>query len=203
MRPRDCPGRDLMALYPVVHRVDGLRELEANLKVLREEFGVKTGGVIIRGLRAGAKLIKNDAKRRVTSVPSGFGPKFITRGRGKSKRQVASTGLNIAAMLRSNIVEHAIPSNSRLAGGKPTVLVRVRNQGYTRIGGKIRFNRPGSAPGWWWWLEFGTSRSAARPFLRPAFETQKVAAVDAMKSHIRGEIAKAFSQRGRTARFAA
>lgn len=192
-----------MAIYPVVQRVDGLRELEANLKVLREQFGVRTGGVIIRGLRAGAKIIRDDARRRVTHVPSGFGPKFITRGRGKTKRQVATTGINLAAMLRSNIVEHAIPTSSRLAGGKPTVLVRVRNRGYSRVGGKIRFNRPGSTPGWWWWLEFGTSKSAARPFLRPAFEAQKIAAVESMKNHVRGEIAKAFSQRGRTVRLAA
>lgn len=192
-----------MAIYPVVQRVDGLRELEANLKVLREQFGVRTGGVIIRGLRAGAKLIRDDAKRRVTRVPSGFGPKFISRGRGKRKRQVAATSANLAAMIRSNIVEHAIPTASRIAGGKPTVIVRVRNRGYSRVNGKIRFNQPGSSPGFWWWVEFGTSKTSAKPFMRPAFEAQKVAAVEAMKQHVMDEIDKLFGKFGSTIRRAA
>lgn len=185
-----------MAIQPVIQRIDGLRELEANLKVLRERFGVKTGGIIIRGLRAGAKLIQQDAKRRVTAVPSGFGPEFLSKGRGKKTRQVKTTSHNLAALLRSNIVEHAIPTSARLAMGKPTVLVRVRNRGYARVNGKIRFNRPGSTPGWWWWLEFGTSRTPAKPFLRPAFEAQKVAAVEAMRAHVKAEIERTFSKLG-------
>ena len=28
-------------------------------------------------------------------------------------------------------------------------------------------------PYYWWWVEFGTSKMAARPFLRPAFNTTK------------------------------
>jgi HK97 gp10 family phage protein len=180
-------------------RIEGLKELEANLKILREEFGVKTGGVIIRGLRAGAKLIRDDAKRRVRRVPSSYASGPITRGRGKTRRSVAASSIALAGLLRSNIVEHAIPVKSRLAGGKPTVLVRVRNHGYTRVNGAIRFNRPGSSPGWWWWLEFGTSRHTAQPFLRPAFEAQKAASVEKMKDTIRAEIDKLFAKHTRRA----
>ena len=182
-----------MAVDPVVLRVDGLKEIEANLKVLREQFGVRTGGVIIRGLRAGAKIIVKDAKRRVTRVPSGYGPETITRGRGKNKRSEKTTSQNLAGLLRSNIVEHAIPTSSRLAGGRPTVIIRVRNRGYTRVRGRIRFNRPGSTPGWWWWVEFGTSRHPATPFLRPAFQAQRAAALEEYKRRVREEIEKLFA----------
>lgn len=178
-------------------RIEGLQELEANLKTLREEFGVKTGGVIIRGLRAGAKLIRDDARRRVTRIPSGYTPETLTRGKkGKSRR---ATRAGRAGLLRSNIIEHAIPVKSRLAGGKPTVLVRVRSYGYERVNGALRFNRPGSSASWWWWIEFGTSKTAARPFLRPAFEAQKGAAVAAMQAHIRREIDQLFAKHTRRA----
>lgn len=174
--------------------IHGLRELEANLKILREQFGVRTGGVLIRGLRAGAKIIRDDAKRRVLRVPSGWGPRTVTKGRGKNKRSVATTSASLAAMLRSNIVEHAIPVRSRIADGRPTVLVRVRNRGYRRVNGRIRFNNPGTSPGWWWWQEFGTSKHPAKPFLRPAFESQKMAAIDQFKTTVRAEIDKLFQK---------
>jgi HK97 gp10 family phage protein len=182
-------------------RIEGLKELEANLKILREEFGVKTGGILIRGLRAGMKVIRDDARRRVPHIPSGYTPEFLSgrRGRGGKVRQRAATGANRAALLRSNIIEHAIPVKSRLAAGRPTVLLRVRNKGYFRLDGRIRFNNPGSTPGWWWWVEFGTSKQPARPFLRPAFEAQKIAALEAMKAHVRREIDLQFNKRVRRA----
>ena len=49
----------------------------------------------------------------------------------------------------------------------------------------------------------GTSRRAATPFMRPAFEAQKVAAVEEMKKQIRGEIEQLFGKFGRTVRLAA
>lgn len=178
-----------MPIYPVVQRVQGLKELDNQLRILREHFGIRTGGIVIRGLRAGAKLIRDDAKRRVPHVPSGYGPKMISRGRGRRRRAVAATAADLRQMIVSNIVEHAIPTDAPLAGGKPTVLVRVRNQGYTRTSsGALRFNNPGRSPGYWWLVEFGTSRRPAQPFMRPAFEAQKFAAVDAMKKSIQQEL---------------
>lgn len=37
---------------------------------------------------------------------------------------------------------------------------------------------------YWRFVEFGTSKMAARPFLRPAFEAKKQAAVDAIKDYL-------------------
>lgn len=186
-----------MARPMVEVRIDGLRELEQNLKFLREQFGVKTGGIIIRGLRVGARIVRDDARRRVLRVPPNLVPsglkvngKLLVRKGRKLTRRLRS----LENLLRGNIVEHAIPTASRIAGGKPTVLVRVRNHGYTRRDGKIFFNRPGSSPGWWWWLEFGTSRMPARPYLRPAFESKKHEALHASIAHMRKEIDELFKQ---------
>jgi HK97 gp10 family phage protein len=188
-----------MAIYPVIHRIDGLRELEANLKILREQFGVRTGGVIIRGLRAGAKLIRDEARRRVPHIPSGYTPETLKKGRKKNAKGKKATPAARRALLRSNIIEHAIPVAAPLSEGRPTVLVRVRNRGYTRVNGKIRFKQPGSSPGWWWWIEFGTAKQPAQPFLRPAFEAQKVAALEAFKKTVASEIDALFAKNFRRA----
>lgn len=37
---------------------------------------------------------------------------------------------------------------------------------------------------YWWWLEFGTSKMPARPFMRPAFENKKEDAVEAIKARL-------------------
>jgi HK97 gp10 family phage protein len=182
-------------------RITGFRELEANLKVLREQFGVKTGGVIYRGLQAGANLVRDEARRRIPHIQSGYVPFETLRkkvGRGKKKRTVSrrNTASARKALLRSNIIAHKIPHKARLAEGKPTVLVRVRNSAYRRINGKIRFRRPGSSPGWWWWLEFGTSKRPATPFMRPAFEAQKMAAIEEMRRHVSNEINTLFAKFG-------
>lgn len=180
-------------------RFDGLKELEANLKILREQFGVRTGGVIIRGLRAGAKIIRDEARRRVPQIPSGFTPEYIKKGRRKNSKGRKATPAARRALLRSNIIEHAIPVSAALSEGRPTVLIRVRNRGYRRVNGHIRFNQPGSSPGWWWWLEFGTSKIAARPFIRPAFESQKGAALEAFKRNVSAEIDSMFAKHFRHA----
>jgi HK97 gp10 family phage protein len=195
-------------------RVEGLASLEGKLKRLREEYGVKTGGVIIRGLKAGAVLIRNDAKKRApSSDPSGLtkarvnallGGNFQYGKRGKklNKSRAALKAANQRgeilkkqlALIRQNIVSYPVKADI------PTVVVRVRNRGWVRgansvraaLSGKqsIRFKNPGVSPGYWWWIEFGTSRLKGKPYLRPAFIAKKKDAIEAMRDAIKKEIAK-------------
>jgi HK97 gp10 family phage protein len=189
-------------------QVLGMAELERKLKLLRERFDVKTGGVIIRGLREGVKVIRAEARRRVPHVPSGYLP-FATIRKKKRVRGLFTKGARIlvdqkrragelSAMLRSSIVSHAIPTSSPLAQGRPTVVVRVRNSGYDRVNGRLRFRRPGTSPGWWWWVEFGTSKQPAQPFMRPAVALKSGAALEAMRAHVAKEVADLFKKHGVT-----
>lgn len=43
---------------------------------------------------------------------------------------------------------------------------------------------------YWWFIEFGTRKMAARPFLRPAFEAKKFEALDRVKEKLAQWIAK-------------
>mgnify|MGYP000561918945 CR=1 FL=1 len=44
-------------------------------------------------------------------------------------------------------------------------------------------------PFYWSFLEFGTSKMAARPFMRPAFDTKKFVALKTIEGRMRREVA--------------
>jgi HK97 gp10 family phage protein len=185
----------------------GFAEIERQLAVLREQFDVKTGGIVLRGLQAGANLIRDDAKRRAMRTdPRGFTglaaalTQQISRTTDKRKQQKIQRAIKGSLSLtRNNIVAYKISASHPLAGGIPSVIVRVRNRGWTRLShgsrrgrAPIGFNSPGTSPGYWWWIEFGTSRFAARPFMRPAFNAQAQNAIDLTRKYLQIEIAKQF-----------
>ena len=52
-------------------------------------------------------------------------------------------------------------------------------------------------PFYWRFVEFGTSKMAARPFLRPAFESRKFAAALAAREGLREALGEAVARLGR------
>ena len=193
----------------VAFSVKGLQQFEAEFAKLRAEFGTKTGGIIYRALSAGAKLVVKEAKRRAPKKdPSGFIRKRLEKqlaqgplARG-SKRLKGQVGRSLR-MIAQNIRQRKIKPEHPVAGGKPTVIIGVRNRGYDKVRtsrGKsiLRFRYPGSSPGYWWWVEFGTSRMAAKPFLRPAFKSKTQAAISAQRTSIANQIKKIWESKGGT-----
>ena len=75
--------------------------------------------------------------------------------------------------------------------GKFGVLVRVRRMN------KSARAKGMSDPFYWRFLEFGTSKMPARPFLRPSFEGNKQAAVDTIAAQLREAIATAAKELNR------
>lgn len=41
---------------------------------------------------------------------------------------------------------------------------------------------------WWWWLEFGTVKRSAKPFMRPAFDTTSREAAEVIKGKLKERI---------------
>ena len=183
-------------------KVEGLADLERGLAQLRETFGTKTGGVVIRGLRAGMRVIQEEAKRRAPlKDPRNLVAERVIRLAEQSgklsvgrKKRIKGQITRSLALIKQNIVVYPIRADV------PTVIMRVRSRGYDRVSGlfggrkntrgAIRFKAPTVSPGYWWWLEFGTSRLRARPFLRPAFESRKELAVLALRAQMQKEIVK-------------
>lgn len=143
--------------------------------------------VEIRGLRElsdAMKALPKKLERRVLNAALMTGAREIDR----------------EAKLRVSVRTGTVRRNIRARPGRPeaghaaTVIVGVR-----RLSGKqiARLKSRGKAaddPFYWRWLEFGTQKMPARPFMRPAFESKKVSAAftikDALKRRIEAEAAK-------------
>ena len=147
-------------------KVHGLPELSQTLMKLPAELEKR---VIMGALRAAAQTIRKEAIVRapVLQIPD--------------PRRRAGT-------LKKNI-------SVRRVKGKTAVYVGVFGASRKKIaafkaaGGGKGANNPDD-PYYWKWVEFGTKKMAARPFLRPAFEAQKYEALRMFEVYMRKRLAK-------------
>ena len=140
--------------------VQGLRELQAALKELPDRIARN----VLRGsVSAGAAVIRKEAAAR---APVSTGP----------KRQ----GQPPPGTLKRSVYQKQIRNLSSLV--RQTFIVSVRKGKKYRNQGK-KGNLSQDA---WYarFVEFGTAKMAARPFLRPAFEARKGDAVAAIKDYL-------------------
>jgi HK97 gp10 family phage protein len=142
--------------------VTGLRELLAAMNTLpaRIEKNVLTGAV-----GSGAKVLRVEAKARA--------PVAVTVGKhspppGTLKRAIYSAKSRKASS--ANRVAFRIKVKQALNNGKGSKNVAA----YSNLDAF-----------YWWWVEAGTSKMAARPYLRPAFEVKKLVALETIRDYIR------------------
>lgn len=146
-------------------KVEGLQELERRLL----EFGPK---VARNGLRssnyAGAKVIR-EAVRQSAPVRTGLLKASIEafRRRGPQTQAKHSVGVKGVRKKYAN-----------------TALNRRRG----RVGRKYQADGPAFYARF---VEFGTSKMTARPFMRPAFEKSSTAAIEAVKAGLAKAIERA------------
>lgn len=149
-------------------RVAGLRELLAGLMALPDELGKR---VVYSALGAAAKVVKDKA---VALAPELSASDPMVRA---GKRKPGTLKRSIRAS-RSKI--------NRGQNGLYEVIVRVKPLGAAkRRKFKAQSGRAGKDnpddPFYWWWVEFGTSKMPARPFLRPAFASTKTEQLTRMR----------------------
>lgn len=95
--------------------------------------------------------------------------------------------------------------NIRARPGRPdghnaTVIVGVRKLTGRQVARLKAKGKAADDPFYWRFLEFGTARMPARPFLRPAFEAKKLSAADTIKKALRVRIEKEAAKLRRWAR---
>lgn len=151
-----------------------IRGLDATIKALQAlpvELGSKGGGPVRGALFAASREIRDDAKSRAPV--------------GKSTPNPGN--------LRAQVFVKRDP-NPKAIGATEHYIISVRSgrRGLfsARVGGATRALTRQDAF-YWWYVEFGTSKQPAQPFLRPAFEANKRRAVLVFGRELRKSVSKA------------
>jgi HK97 gp10 family phage protein len=141
-------------------KIEGLAELGKALRELPER--VARNGLRV-SVYAGAKVVRDEARARAPKAEQPLGPNQPPPG----------------TLKRSVIMKH-IPELSSLT--RQTFFVTVRHgKKYRKQGKKGNL----SQDAWYWrFVEFGTRKMRARPFLRPALEAKRREAGQAMKDRL-------------------
>jgi len=150
--------------------VQGLSELADALRALPKELSGHRGGPLAVGLRKAANVIKDEAKAKAP-VKTGLLKKNIIVRRDSK----LPPGVNEMFEVRVKAVKKKRADN-------------VRNRRKRIVGNK--YDAEGSAF-YWRFLEFGTKKMKARPFMRPAFEAKKEAALQTFTTELAKAIDKA------------
>lgn len=168
-------------------QIKGMKEIDKKLALIRKTTDVKTGGVIMRGLRRGAAVVRQEAKRRapVLQDNKAWAARDLRRFHKAGYRLEKLANRVIPENLRDNIVVQMVAARKN-PRGVPAVWVRVRTKNYI-FGPQGRRNLIGN-PNYWWLVEFGTEKTRAQPFLRPAFEAKKQQAAEVARDAILREI---------------
>lgn len=140
-----------------LQNVEGLREIQSALQQLPDRIARN----VLRGaVGAGASVIRQEAKLR---APVAEGPQ---------RPDAPPPGT-----LKRAVYSKQIRELSSVAKQVYFVGVR-RGRKYRKVGKQYM------DAFYWWFVENGTSKMAARPFLRPAFEAKKNEAVEAIRLYL-------------------
>jgi len=157
-------------------RIEGLRELTKALNDLPDRVA-KNG--LRAAVYAGAKVIRTEARRRAPVA------KTLPR-QGQPKP---------GTLRRAIIMKHLREQSGR---HRQAFAVTVRRGKKYRNQGK---KKNLSQDAWYWhFIEFGTVKMAARPFLRPALESKRVQAVTAIKDKLAERIKQEATRLARSPR---
>ncbi|QIM65264.1 HK97-gp10 family putative phage morphogenesis protein [Frederiksenia canicola] len=148
-------------------KVNGLKELGKNLQALDKTVRNK---ISAKAMRAGGRIVRDTARAKAPVLQENV----PHRRKGT---------------LKKSIVERTKVGKN----GKTTTLISVRALSSKRIAAfKTKKGKSGAYnphdPYYWRFVEFGTSKMPAKPFLRPAFEQSKGQAAKAIISTLRREI---------------
>lgn len=149
-------------------QINGLRELDEALKNLNDKMKDK---VLSKALNKALNPMRKDAKFFASIAPEPH--IMITKG---GRRVVVQRGL-----LRSAIRKRKVPKREMGELGGQGVAMGI----YVGKGTKQK-----EYPRYWHFVEYGTSKMPAVPFLRPAFDKNVRNAVDIFAKTLKDEIDK-------------
>jgi HK97 gp10 family phage protein len=135
-------------------KLEGLDGLLDRMRALPREVVSKNGGPARAALFRGARVIR-DAARAKAPVRSGFLQKQIAALRSRDPKRFGASEMYSVGIKGG--------ARKKYANTKRNVRKGRAGQEYETAGNAY----------YWRFMEFGTARMPARPFLRPAFEANK------------------------------
>ena len=142
-------------------KIEGLKELQEAMNQLPLEIQKRP---LRSAVSAGAKVIVDEAKRLAPQGETGNLRKALYRYRSRSQSSRGQETFLVG-----------------VRKGKKNYVDSAKNRRLNRVGKK--YTVEGEAF-YWRFVEFGTSKMPARPFLRPAFESKKNQAVETIKNRL-------------------
>lgn len=146
--------------------IDGLKELDRQLRALPERVA---GNALATAVSAGARVIRDEVIARAPVDTGALKSQIFTK---RLRSPSASEKTSIVGV-RGGLAKYA-NTKRNVRSGKA-------GQSY-KTNGKTFY---------WKFIEFGTSKLAAYPFLRPAFDAKEQEAVKAMTDKLDERIQKA------------
>lgn len=158
-------------------QVVGLNELLTKLKTLPAELASKRGGPVRAALFQAAKVVRDEARQ-------------------DAPRRTGSLAANIVAKRNPHPEAHRANEEYGImvSSIKRKYADTARNRRKGRVGKSYRVAGPAY---YWRFLEFGTRKMTARPFLRPAFDRTKSHALDVFTRALASGIDKLVAKLGR------
>jgi HK97 gp10 family phage protein len=153
-------------------RIAGMKELVAALDRLPAELGVKSVWSALGG--AGAE-VKKDAQARAPVLAQATDTR--KPGTVRDAIRVSRSKINKGQRGFYEVIVRVKPLNKH------------KKRAAKAAGALSGANNPDD-PYYWWFLEFGTSKMAARPFLRPAFESTKTAQLSGIQRRMKAAITR-------------
>lgn len=152
-------------------RMTGIDELVKTLEGLQYDIKKKGGRF---ALRKAAQVIRDQARQNAQTVDDSATPEMIAkniteRWNGRLNKRTGDLGFRVGVLGGAR--------NYSAYGEIPT--------------GKSAKANPGGDTFYWRFVEFGTSKTAARPFMRPAMEQSIQGATDAFIRHYQAALDRA------------
>jgi HK97 gp10 family phage protein len=147
--------------------IKGLAELEKELLAFPDRIAKN---VLVGGVRAGANVFRDEARQKAQSIINKDHRFFKKKIHGQETIIFPGFTARKIAAWRARKTPYAVTFNTGITGYKDQLSKLF--------------------PFWWRWIEFGKSGQSAQPFLRPAFEGKKTAAVEAMRDYLHKRIDK-------------
>lgn len=148
--------------------ISGAEELNAKLDTVVDDVKRRGGRF---ALRKAAQVVRDAARANASRVddpqtPENIAANIVERWNGRQFRRTGDLGFRVGVL-----------GGARQTGGRQRRRGRNTLEGLGEIAGQGRMN-PGGDTFYWRFVEFGTSRAPAQPFLRPALSQNVGTATD-------------------------